>query len=97
MRLAIDGPFGNPSSDHWAGIAARDAVDRARAQIAALLRCEAEEIVFTSGGSEANNLVIKAIFFATCRPCTHTVTTTIEHPSVTNGVRFLEPTGAAAT
>src|SRR5437762_1720496 len=97
MRLAIDGPFGNPSSDHWAGIAARDAVDRARAQTAALLRCEAEEIVFTSGGSEANNLALKGIFFATRRPRAHIVTTTIEHPSVINVCRFLERQGALVT
>ena len=64
MMAVLDTPFGNPSSDHWAGKPARDAVAKARSQVAALLGCEASEIVFTSGGSEANNHALKGAFFA---------------------------------
>lgn len=56
---------GNPSSLHWASLPARDAVERARSQVAALLACDATEIVFTSGGTEANNYAIKGVFFST--------------------------------
>ena len=56
--------YGNPSSLHWAGLTARDAVENARSQAASLLCCDATEVVFTSGGSEANNHAIKGLFFA---------------------------------
>ena len=52
--------FGNPSSDHSYGLRARSAVARARAQVAVLLGCESDEVLFTSGGTEANNLAIHA-------------------------------------
>ncbi len=96
MRAAIDGPFGNPSSDHWAGQAAKEALETARAQIAALLRCEPAEVVLTSGGTEANNLALKGIVFARARPV-HVVTTAVEHPSILNVCRFLERQGTAVT
>src|ERR1043166_9528101 len=83
MQSAIDGPFGNPSSDHWAGHAAKEALETARAQIAGLLRCEPAEVVLTSGGTEANNLAIKGIVFARAAPA-HIVTTVVEHPAVLN-------------
>jgi len=54
MEAVLNEPFGNPSSGHWAGNPARDAVESARAGVAALLGCDAGEVVFTSGGSEAN-------------------------------------------
>jgi cysteine desulfurase len=52
MQAVLNKPFGNPSSDHWAGKPARDAVEKARAGVAALLGCDAGEVVFTSGGSQ---------------------------------------------
>jgi cysteine desulfurase len=55
MRMVLEEPYGNPSSGHWAGSPAREAVDKARMQVAGLLGCKTNEIVFTSGGSEANN------------------------------------------
>jgi cysteine sulfinate desulfinase/cysteine desulfurase-like protein len=61
---ALTEPFGNPSSVHRAGLQARQAVERARAQVAALLHCSADEVVFTSGGSESNNHALKGVFFA---------------------------------
>jgi len=96
MRQAIDGPFGNPSSDHWAGRAAKEALERARAQIASLLRCDPSEVVLTSGCTEANNLALKGIVFARGTSA-HIITTEVEHPSILNVCRFLERQGAAVT
>ncbi len=96
MRQAIDGPFGNPSSDHWAGYAAKEALERARVQTATLLCCDPAEVVLTGGCTEANNLALKGIVFAR-RNRPHVVTTTVEHPSVLNVCRFLESQGAAVT
>jgi cysteine desulfurase len=98
MRPFLTEAYGNPSSLHWAGLPARDAVERARCQVAALLRCDATEIVFTSGGTEANNLAIKGLFFARpSRPAPHVVTSQIEHPSVLEPCRFIERIGGSVT
>jgi cysteine desulfurase len=97
MRPFLDEAFGNPSSGHWAGVPARSAVENARRQVADLLGCAADEIVFTSGGSEANNLAIKGTFFAQPEPGAHIVTTRIEHPAVLAPCRFLERLGATVT
>jgi cysteine desulfurase len=64
MLPYLDDAYGNPSSLHWAGLPARDAVEVARSQVAGLLCCDATEIVFTSGGTEANNQAIKGLFFS---------------------------------
>lgn len=90
-------PFGNPSSVHWAGQAARQAVEKARAQAAALLHCDTDEVVFTSGGSESNNHALKGAFFAQGGRGSHIITTQIEHPAVLNPCRFLEQLGASVT
>jgi selenium donor protein len=96
MRGVLDECYGNPSSLHWAGIPARNAVESARLQVAALLGCKPQEIVFTSGGTEANNWALKGVFFAArhkiSRP--HFVTSQIEHPSILNPCRFVEELGA---
>ncbi len=97
MQALLDEPFGNPSSDHWAGKPAREAVDKARAQVAALLGCDAGEVVFTSGGSEANNHALKGVFFAKPVAHPHIITTQVEHPAVINPCRFLERLGARVT
>src|SRR5262249_18858850 len=90
---------GNPSSLHWAGLPARDAVEEARSTVAALLCCDATEVVFTSGGTEANNLAIKGVFFAprAGRASLHIVTSRIEHPSVLEPCAFLNSLGAEVT
>jgi cysteine desulfurase len=90
--------YGNPSSGHWAGRPAREAVETARSQVATLLGCEAAEMVFTSGGTESNNQVIKGLFFASRqeRPF-HVITSSIEHPAVLEPCRFLETLGALVT
>ncbi len=94
MRPFLDEAFGNPSSGHWASVPAKSALENARRQVASLLRCAADEVVFTSGGSEANNLAIKGTFFALRDTGEHIVTTQIEHPAVLGPCRFLERLGA---
>jgi cysteine desulfurase len=97
MNQALTEPFGNPSSGHWAGPPARQAVEKARAQVAALLSCSPDEVVFTSGGSEANNHTLKGVFFGHGGQGSHIITTQIEHPAVLNPCRFLERLGASVT
>lgn len=74
--------FGNPSSIHYFGQQARAAVDRARHQVAQLINARPNDITFTSGGTEANNLAIRGLMEANSRHGRHIVTTNIEHPSV---------------
>lgn len=81
MRPFLDGAYGNPSSGHWAGKPAREAVERARGLVAHLLGCAHDEIVFTSGGSEANNHALKGVAFALRDKGNHIVTSTVEHPA----------------
>ena len=97
MRIVLEEPYGNPSSGHWAGNPAREALNKARMQVAGLLSCKVDEIVFTSGGSEANNHALKGAYFASGRADAHIVTTQVEHPAVINPCRFLERLGATVT
>src|SRR4030042_5581079 len=97
MRPFLSQHYGNPSSQHWAGIPAKEAVEHARQQVAELLQCPPGEIVFTSGGSESNNHAIKGVFFALRNKGNHLITTQIEHPAVINPCRFLEKLGAEVT
>jgi len=97
ISATLNGPFGNPSSGHWAGLPARQAVENARVQVAALLGCSTEEIVFTSGGSESNNHALKGAFFAQDTRGGHIITSQIEHPAVLNPCRFLERLSASVT
>jgi cysteine desulfurase len=85
--------FGNPSSAHWYGVRARRAVDSARAQVAALLNCDPDEIVFTSGGSEANNAAVKGVAYLKRAEGTHLVTSPIEHPAILEVCAYLEGRG----
>ncbi|MGH8130136.1 MAG: cysteine desulfurase family protein [Steroidobacteraceae bacterium] len=97
MRSALEENYGNPSSSHWAGPPARLMLEKNRAQVAALLGCAADEIVFTSGGSEANNLTLKGAFFARGNRPAHIITSQIEHPSILEPCGFLERLGARIT
>lgn len=97
MRPFLTQHYGNPSSPHWAGIPAKDAVERARAQVAVLLDCDPTEVVFTSGGSESNNHALKGVFFAHREHGDHIITTTVEHPATLAPCRFLERLGAKIT
>jgi cysteine desulfurase len=83
---------GNPSSSHVFGQRARAAVETARGQVAALLGCEPDEVIFTSGGTEANNLAIRGVAEALGRPGI-LVTTTIEHPAVAAPCAWLKRQG----
>lgn len=94
MRPLLSEPYGNPSSPHWAGAPAKRAIDHARGQVALLLGCSPAEIVFTSGGTEANNHAIQGAFFSRRHQGNHLVTTQVEHPSVLEPCRFLERFGA---
>jgi len=97
MRGVWAEPFGNPSSEHWAGEAAKQAIEKARAQVAGLLACRPNEIVFTSGGSESNNHALKGVFFAKGQAKAHFITTQVEHPAIINPCRFLERLGATVS
>jgi cysteine desulfurase len=98
IHSLMDEMYGNPSSLHWAGERARIAIERARGQVAALLHCEPAEVVFTSGGTEANNSALCGVFYRD-RPgqSPHFVTSSIEHPSIANVMSFLERLGAEVT
>lgn len=89
--------FGNPSSIHWAGQAVSGAVDDARIQVARLINCQPEEIVFTSCGSEGNALAIKGSADFLRAKGNHIITTAVEHPAVLNSVKFLQKQGFEIT
>src|SRR5450759_296248 len=90
--------FGNPSSLHQEGLRVREALARARRQIASLIHAESpEDIIFTSGGTEANNLAIKGVAYANQRRGQHLVVSETEHPSILNSVEFLEKQGFSCT
>ena len=67
MQPLLVEAYGNPSSPHWAGEPARAALENARVEVAGLIGASADEVVFTSGGSEANNAALKGVFFAARR------------------------------
>jgi cysteine desulfurase len=97
MRPLLEDHFGNPPSGHWAAAPAKAALERARVQIAALLGAESDEIVFTSGGSEANNLALKGVTCAMKDRGNHIITSAVEHPAVIGPCRFLARQGFAIT
>ena len=99
IRPYLNEAYGNPSSLHWAGVPARDAIEVARSQVASLLCCDATEIVFTSGGTEANNHALKGNYFAKRSqiPTPHLIISQIEHPAILEPCRFLESLGAEVT
>ena len=82
--------FGNPSSSYIYGQRAKEAVERAREQVAALIRATPEEVIFTSGGSESNNHAIIGAALANTQKGRHVITSRIEHPAVLNTCRYLE-------
>ena len=89
--------YGNPSSIHSTGRDARDAVEKARRQLATLLHTKPRRIVFTGGGSEADNLAIKGIAFKHQGKGNHIITTAIEHPAILKTCHFLESMGFKVT
>ena len=89
--------YGNPSSLHTLGFLAEQEVTKARKAIATLLKCDASSIIFTSGGTESNNLAILGSAEANKRKGNHIVTSAIEHPSVLNTCKRLEKLGYDVT
>ena len=88
--------FGNPSSGHVYGRRAHEGVARARRQVADLLGCDADEVIFTSGGTESNNLAIRGVVEARAER-RHVVTTVIEHPATEQPCAWLERHGVRVT
>jgi cysteine desulfurase NifS/selenium donor protein len=85
--------FGNPSSSHLYGFRTKRAVEKARFQVASLLGCKPEEIVFTSGGTESNNYAIRGYAFKNRSKGRHIITSQIEHPAVLEVCGYLERYG----
>ena len=96
MAPFLEAEFGNPSNDYDLGLRARAAVDLARGQLAGLINARPEEIVFTSGGTESNNTVLKGVFYRRSGPV-HMITARTEHPAVINPAIFLLNLGADVT
>ena len=97
MMPYIQEEFGNPSSVYSLGIQARAAVGKARGQVAELLGCDPEEIVFTSGGTESNNMVLKCVAWSLRDKGRHIITSAIEHPAIFNPALFLMENGWEVT
>jgi len=97
MTPFLSESYGNPSSGHWAAAPAKAAIEEARSKIAALLGCHEDEVIFTSGGTEANNLALKGVYFARRDIGDHIITTRVEHPAITAPCQFLERLGARIT
>ena len=97
MRPYLESHFGNPSSSHSYGRATREAVQTARAQVAALLNCKPGEIIFTSGGTESNNYALRGIALARRNHGNHIVTSSVEHPAITAVCQQLQREGFSVT
>ena len=96
MLPYLKNKYGNPSSSHPYGVALKAGIEQAREQVAALLGCKASEIIFTSGATESNNMVIKGIAKAAGKG-KHFITSQIEHPAVLEPCRNLERFGYTVT
>ena len=97
MLKTMDEDYGNPSSMHLKGVEAENYVRNARNSIAKQLKCESKEIIFTSGGTESNNLALLGLALANKRAGNHIITTGIEHASVYNPVLYLQELGFEVT
>ncbi len=89
--------FGNPSSGYVLGVRAMAAMDRARGEVAGLIGCQPGGIVFTSGGSESNNMVLKGVVDFTQPQTCHIITSAIEHPAILNPALYLMELGVRVT
>jgi cysteine desulfurase len=97
MKPFFEEFFGNPSSSYTYGTMAKAAIEEARSKVASLLGCKAHEIIFTSGGTESNNLAIKGVAFARQSKGKHIITSSIEHPAVMEVCKYLEELGFKIT
>lgn len=89
--------FGNPLSVYELGIRAKDAVENSREKVASLINAKAREIIFTSGGAEANNFAVRGIALARQNEGNHIIVSRAEHHSILNSARFLEKNGFVVT
>jgi len=97
MMPYLEKDYGNPSSIHDLGREAKEAVEKARRQVAKLINAQPRRIIFTSGGSEADNLALKGVAFADNNKGKHIITTSIEHPAIMSTCQFLEKLGYRIT
>ncbi|WP_312471373.1 cysteine desulfurase family protein [Neobacillus sp.] len=97
MKPLLNDYYGNPSALHWSGKPVKGLLHKAREQVAELIGCSPREIIFTSGGSEANNLGLKGFYFKYRNKGKHIITSKIEHPAIINPCKFLEQVGARVT
>lgn len=97
MVRVMQEDYGNPSSLHMAGMEAESYIRQAKSILAAAMRVQEKEIIFTSGGTESNNMAILGAAQANCRAGRHIITTAIEHPSVSNPMKYLEEQGFEVT
>lgn len=97
MRPFLEEHFGNPSSSHPFGRITHQAVEQARKRVAGLIHAAPDEIIFTSGGTESNNMAIRGIARAKAQKGNHIITTAVEHPAVTEVCRYLETQGFQIT
>jgi len=97
MVRVMEEDFGNPSSKHTKGLAAEQYIKNAREEIARVMKCQPREIIFTSGGTEANNMALIGTAMANRRAGKHIITTRIEHASVHEPLAYLEEMGYEVT
>ncbi|MBO4389547.1 MAG: cysteine desulfurase [Lachnospiraceae bacterium] len=97
MMKIMTEQYGNPSSMHGKGLEAEKCVTRASETLASLMKVEPKELIYTSGGTESDNLAIIGMAEANKRKGNHLITTEIEHPAVTNTMKYLETKGYSVT
>ncbi|MBU0765489.1 MAG: selenide, water dikinase SelD [Bacteroidetes bacterium] len=97
MRPYLEEHFGNPSSSHRYGIETKKAVEKARRQVAALLNCQTDEVIFTGSATESNNFAIKGTAYANRNKGNHIITSAVEHPAVIEVCKWLEANGFLVT
>ncbi len=97
MNSVMQDVYGNPSSSYAIGIQAKEILERARADIAQVIGCSLDEVIFTSGGSESNNMVLKGLIDFRAPEKHHIITTAIEHPAILNPSLYLMELGVEVT
>jgi cysteine desulfurase len=97
MLRYMTSEFGNPSSVYELGVRAKEGMEKARQEVADLINCKARELIFTSGGSESNNMVLKGITGLDSLKGKHILTSSVEHPAIVNPAMYLMELGADVT
>ncbi|UCF86451.1 MAG: cysteine desulfurase [Desulfobacteraceae bacterium] len=97
MMPYLEEEFGNPSSGYLLGTRAKEGLERAREDVALLLGCQHHEVIFTSGGSESNNMVLKGLIDFKNPEKSHLITSAVEHPAILNPALFLMELGVKVT